>query len=481
LGGATPFEDRYIKLENQWFKLINKDDETIFQKINYDHDAFYLLVNILITRTITNRVSFNRQSITRVFMKNTEEYIKEPYISKAQKALSTLINTEILIPDKEIDSFEFRTDDIIHADVNLEFLEQDANFFRLFHSQLKEINECKNVDRAKLLCVYCTIRSHIFEDSAGYRIIENLVNDTGLVKNTITKYVNTLAKSELIVYKNPGTRYSESKDRYKEAPNFFTYPSVDANKLLEDAISDYIISQKRKGYILINNKETKIRMNKRRSNTSKRKYYDNQYKEDKISQEEHKTIIKECDAVAHDLLPNSVKKHLVFEKQEEDFNKTHPENIKGDGQNVHEDNKTQSNGWGKRHDPFDDVDEQIDDYEDEFKVIVREQIENIEEEDEEEDLAEIFSKGEVQTRDIVPEEAGSEEEITLYCNDCNKKLTDIKSWGKYGYNGYCINCKDWKDISLEEAKKVPKDSYQAGRQEHSRIDSYLALKERNYP
>lgn len=497
MGGATPFEDRYIKLENQWFKIIDKDDETLFKKINYNHDAFYLLVNILMTRTITNRVCFNRQSITRVFMRNTKEYIKEPHISKAQKALNILVDSRILIPDENIDSFEFKTDNIIHADVNLEFLEQDNNFFRLFHSQLIEINECSNVDRAKLLSVYCSIRSHIFEDCAGYRVVENLVNDTGLVKNTIKKYLDTLVKLELLIYKNPGTRYSESTKKYKEAPNFFTYPSVDADKLLKDAISDYMIIQKSKGYILINDKETKTLMNERRSNTSKRKYYDNQFKEDKIDQEKYKKIIQECDKKTIDLLPYEAKKSIEAEEMKEQCHSS------GD-----------NNGWGTRQnipgideeflvDDEELMDLEVDyqaDLENDDPAIQNGQL-NQQTHEEEKPQKMVCDKGQevpyhelfrtdnlrkerlerlkskettkTPTQNSSEGATNNEEDLDYFCFECDTRLTNLEFKDEKISQGYCEKCKETRIAWLDEVvNKNGKPSYYDVPQKNKQYDDY---------
>ena len=282
----------YIQLQNTWFKTEGKTN--LLLKIGTDG---FLLLNILLSnRTFDNKVFFNKQLITNIFgNKRTENTII------AYKALKNLVDNDILILETDVNYDYPKTEDLIIAQVNFPITFKE-NFFMLYRHHLNIIkNNNFNVNEGKLLSVYCSIRYKIYNDQYCKTDINHIVNETGINKKSIIKYIDVLQDLGLILYDNPGTRYFEDKDQYKEAPNFYVLNTEDAEYILSTAIKKYREEQEAKGVKFIKKGTIKLLINDRRINTCKQKRADYMFNNNQLEEDEYNSIVDKCEVRKEEL------------------------------------------------------------------------------------------------------------------------------------------------------------------------------------
>jgi len=236
----------YVQLDNEWFR---NGKNNFIQKIGID--SFYLLVNLLRKRTYENTVYTNKKLLCTLFGGNRTEYSDVAY-----QALKSLTDNNVLKLIEEINFNKPRAEDLIEAEINFPVV-YEKDYFVLFKEHLKVINNIEGIkNRIKILVLYCAIKRRVFDEQCSYISNQILINETGVDRRLISKYIDIMKDNKLILYDTPGRRIIDGS--IKNSPNFYViYSDTDNNAceyILDKTISDYKQQQIKKEIIFIDNK-----------------------------------------------------------------------------------------------------------------------------------------------------------------------------------------------------------------------------------
>jgi len=328
-------------------------------------------------RTYQNTVAFNKQLISNYFGGTRQEYS-----SIAYKALKNLTDNGILKLNKDIDFKKPKPEDWIIADVNFppQFKE---HYFSVFNYHLKKIMDYPGEARKhKLLTLFCAIRYRIYGNQACDVSIKTLSHETGIDKGTIKKYVDILSNLGLIIYDNPGIMVLSNED-IKHSPNFYVLAVDGAENILKINIEEYRKRQISKGVRFINNEETKKIMNQRRINTCKKNRADYMLSHGQLEEDKYLEINTAYEKRKEELqnIPQYVQDY-IDELEGNEVVRT-PEEIQKSIDDWNEianvivlDVKPEIS---KSDNPFDGVEEVVDDFDDETIIDEINEVESIKE------------------------------------------------------------------------------------------------------
>jgi len=236
------YENGYIQINNDWFRI--RDGTNLIQSMGLE--SFYLLVNLLQRRTYKNTVCANKKLICDLFGGNRTEYT-----NKAYQALTSLIDNNIVELLEEVNLNKPRAEDFIEARINFPVV-YEKDYCVLFNKHLQIINKEEGINnRVKLLSLYCAIKRRVFDEQCSYISNQILINETGIDRRLISKYVDILQDNKLIMYDNPGKRIINGE--IKRSPNFYVVYSDEGNceYLIEQAIKNYKQEQIKREIIFI--------------------------------------------------------------------------------------------------------------------------------------------------------------------------------------------------------------------------------------